>query len=154
MAYVSGVQAAIKRVQGIRKMHGEKRKLEIEIDSNGKEASEDPAFYGALHEREGSKYRYAHPALRNFPRRVLSDPAVKKYLKRSATAKGVKRSNESIDEATRIVADMAHSTILNYILSMPPKANGDPRLIETGALYDSIKVSLYNTKGRKIWEVK
>lgn len=152
--HYEGIDAVLRNLKNIKELNGTVRDVGIYIKSNGLDKSEDPAYYGSLHNE--NNFPFTEPTLRDFTKKAMNDDRVREYFRDMLRIKKKRRSSKSMDEAAILMGKIAAEEVLMYILydmpqkPQPWKVSGERNLIETGELLDSIFAKVEH-KGREIW---
>lgn len=138
-----GIDTVLGRLKNIKELNGMHRTVEVIIESNGKEDREDPAYYGAIHNREGSKYEFTRGVMEEQKALIKSNPEIRAYLRKILESKVKRRSSDLMDEASELMGKVMAENVVENILTMPQhpqpwKKSGLPNLIETYTLLNSI----------------
>lgn len=143
-------------LSNIKKLNGKKFTVAIGMTSNGKENSENPAYYGAVLEEErnpyivatGRDYRFLEPSLYGFEKELDVKPMLKKLLR----ADGKKRNDEEMIKASVAYGKKGVDKVRDYILydapQYPDRERKNPTLFDTLKLFDSIQYRVYDKKGK------
>jgi len=152
--HLEGIDVVLQNLKNIQKLNGASRTVSVIVESNGKEKSSDPAYYGALHDE--NKFPFSEPPLVDFKKDVMEDERVIEYFNDMLRIKRKRRSSESMNKAAILMGKIASDKVLNYILyempqkPQPWKKSGERNLIESGDLIDAIK-SKVEKDGKEIW---
>lgn len=142
----------------IKKLNGKKFIITVGMASNGRELSEDPAYYGGVLEDQSNKdiastgrdYRFLSPALDGFEKELDIKPMLKKLLR----ADGKKRGDKEMIKASKEYGKKAVERVQQYILyeapQYPDRKRKNPTLVDTGRLFDSIQYRVYDSKGKVV----
>lgn len=149
--------ALIRRIRNISVLSGSQYNINVNIVSNGKEDSENPAYYGSLHDK-GKKYPFSKRALKNFRRDIVNDVDFIDEVQKIFTDKRVKYHHRKVAE---LMARTAYDNVMEYLLYEMPqreqkwKKNGKRNLEESGLLWESIISDVVDKKsGKIVWRGK
>lgn len=145
-------------LKNIKELNGKSQKVNVDIKSNGMADSENPAFYGALLENGGNNFRgtgreydFIKPSLEEFDATIKNSEDMKEFLK-IAKADGKRRGKQEMANASEFYGQKAVHKVQEYMLYETPqyanRGHDNPSLIDTGLLFDSIRYTVEDSKGK------